>query len=260
VVLPLYDDNSDRRIVPIVNYILIGINVLVFALFQQFGQNDHFTYAFSTVPEEIRTGHDIVTDGEVAEDPLTGEKVRLPGLEPTPLTPYITLLTSMFMHGGLMHLLGNMLFLWIFGDNVEDFLGHIRYLIFYLVCGLLASLAHVFSTLALGQNTMVPSLGASGAISGVLGGYIVLHPHRRVTVILFRILTQVPAWVAIGLWFVFQLIASAGALGSEGAGVAYGAHIGGFIAGLALVKLFALGISPVASGQSYPPRRFQRRR
>lgn len=259
MVLPLYDDNSDRRIVPIVNYILIGINVLVFALLQQFGHNDRFTYAFSTVPEEIRTGRDIVTEGTTVADPVTGEEVRLPGLEPTPLTPYITLLTSMFMHGGLMHLLGNMLFLWIFGDNVEDYLGHVRYLIFYLLCGLLASLAHVFSTLALGQDPLVPSLGASGAISGVLGGYLVLHPQRRVTVILFRILTQVPAWVAIGLWFVFQLIAGVGSLSREGAGVAYAAHIGGFVAGLALIKVFALGLPPVGSGPSYPPRRFQRR-
>jgi len=139
-----------------------------------------------------------------------------------------------------------MLFLWIFGDQIEDRLGHIKYLIFYLVCGVLASLAHVFATAAFAgdqQSMMVPSLGASGAISGVLGGYILLHPSRRVTVILFRFLTQVPAYVAIGIWFVFQLISGLGMLGagSQQGGVAYAAHIGGFIAGLVLIKVFDIG-------------------
>src|SRR4029079_12066261 len=122
----------------------------------------------------------------------------------------ITLLTSMFMHGGFMHLFGNMLFLWIFGDNVEDRLGHLPYFIFYIVCGIIASLAHVFMTVAMygagSEQALIPSLGASGAISGVLGGYVLLFPGRRVTVIMFRMLTQVPSYVAIGMWFVFQLI------------------------------------------------------
>jgi membrane associated rhomboid family serine protease len=149
----------------------------------------------------------------------------------------------MFMHGGLAHLFGNMLFLWIFGDNIEHTLGKGRYLIFYLVCGILASLTHVFSTVIFGGNPYIPSLGASGAISGVLGGYILLHPHRRVNVIMFSIFTQVPAFVAIGIWFGFQLISGLGWLGGGSAvgGVAYGAHIGGFIAGLILIKLFAIG-------------------
>jgi membrane associated rhomboid family serine protease len=164
-------------------------------------------------------------------------------LEPTPWSVYITLLTSMFMHGGLAHLIGNMLFLWIFGDNLEDILGHVRYLIFYLVCGVLASLAHVGATFLFKGNPFIPSLGASGAISGVLGGYILLFPFRRVTVLLFRLLTTVPAWVALGLWFAFQFINGLGVLGggSQVGGVAYGAHIGGFIAGLALVYVFTLG-------------------
>jgi membrane associated rhomboid family serine protease len=137
-----------------------------------------------------------------------------------------------------------MLYLWIFGDNVEDDLGPIRYLTFYLVCGLLASLTHVLSTFVFGGNPYIPSLGASGAISGVLGGYILFHPHRRVRVIMGRMLTEVPAIVAIGMWFVFQLIESLGMLGgSQAGGTAYGAHIGGFVAGLALVRIFAIGRS-----------------
>jgi membrane associated rhomboid family serine protease len=253
MVLPIGDDNSDRRRTPWVNYGLIAVNVLVFVLLQQLGTNDDFTYAFSTVPQEIVTGRDEVTeDKELIDpvtkqpvtDPYTGEPVIMPGLRPTPLTPYLTLLTSMFMHGGIAHLLGNMLFLWIFGDNIEDVLGSARYLVFYLICGLVASLSHVAATYALGGDPMTPSLGASGAISGVLGGYLLLFPLRRVTVILFRVLTQVPAWMAIGLWFVFQLVSAFGVLGSgsQVGGVAYGAHIGGFLAGLALIKVFALGL------------------
>jgi rhomboid family protein len=154
----------------------------------------------------------------------------------------VTLLTSMFMHGSIAHLLGNMLYLWIFGDNVEDDLGPVRYLFFYIVCGLLASLAHVASTFAFDGNPYIPSLGASGAISGVLGGYMLFHPRRRVRVIMGRMLTEVPAYVAIGLWFVFQLIESLGMFGgTQEGGVAYAAHIGGFIAGLTLIKVFAAG-------------------
>jgi len=244
MVFPLYDDNTDRTTTPFVNYAIIAINILVFVFLQGLGGNNAFTYAFSTVPLEIVTGRDIVTDARVIE--YAGQQVTIPGLGQTPLSVYLTLFTSMFMHGGIAHIAGNMLFLWIFGDNIEDRLGHVRYLFFYLVCGLLASLAHVFTTYALASNStemLVPSLGASGAISGVLGGYILLHPSRRVTVILFRFLTDVPAWVAIGIWFAFQLISGLGMLGggSQQGGVAYGAHIGGFIAGLVLIKLFDMG-------------------
>jgi membrane associated rhomboid family serine protease len=241
--MPLYDDNSDRRLRPFVNYALIAANVLVFVVLQGFGTDTRFTYAFSCVPQEIMTGTDLVTDSYKQENPVTGEVIQYPGLEPTPGSVYLTLLTSMFMHGGIAHLLGNMLFLWIFGDNIEDELGHARYLAFYLVCGVLASLAHVFASAALGRDMLVPSLGASGAISGVLGAYILLHPFRRVTVLLFRILTEVPAWVAIGMWFVFQIISSLGMLGAgaEKGGVAYAAHVGGFLAGAILIKPFSLG-------------------
>jgi membrane associated rhomboid family serine protease len=178
-------------------------------------------------------------------------------LQPTPGSVYLTLLTSMFMHGGLMHLFGNMLFLWIFGDNLEDRIGHARYLVFYLLCGVLASLAHVFTTLAFsegGSGLLVPSLGASGAISGVLGGYILLFPHRRVRVLISYFLTEVPAYVALGLWFVFQFVSGLGILGggAQEGGVAYAAHIGGFIAGLALISVFAIGRRAAAT----PPARW----
>jgi membrane associated rhomboid family serine protease len=246
MLFPIGDDNSDRTATPIVNYVLIAANILVFFFLQGFGSNDKFTYAFSTVPQEIVTGRDAVTADRVIEDPVSGDRFRAPGLQPTPISVYITLLTSMFMHGGLAHLLGNLLYLWIFGDNLENILGGLRYLIFYLVCGLIASLAHVFTTVAFDGNPLIPSLGASGAISGVLGGYLLLFPKRRVRVIMFSMLTHVPAIVAIGLWFVFQLINGLGVLGSgsQEGGVAYAAHIGGFIAGVVLIKLFAAGRKP----------------
>src|SRR5436190_8180687 len=161
---PIGDDNSDRTITPVVNYVLIAANVLVFVLFQQLGSNDRFTYAWSAVPQEIATGRDVVTAPRVVQDPVSGDRFEQPGLQPTPGSVYLTLLTSMFMHGGIAHIFGNMLFLWIFGDNVEDVVGHGRYLIFYLVCGLIASLSHVFATALFAHDPralLIPSLGAS---------------------------------------------------------------------------------------------------
>jgi len=244
MVFPLYDDNSDRTITPLINYAIIALNIFVFVVLQQLGSNDGFTYSFSTVPQEILSGHDIVTPARVVE--YAGQEITIPGLGPTPGSVYLTLLTSMFMHGGFAHIAGNMLFLWIFGDNIEDRLGHAKYLIFYLLCGIIASLSHVFATGVFSSDPralLVPSLGASGAISGVLGAYVLLHPKRRVTVILFRFLTEVPAYVAIGIWFAFQLISGLGMLGggSQQGGVAYAAHIGGFLAGLILIKFFDTG-------------------
>jgi len=246
MVFPLYDSNSDRTTTPYVNYAIIAANILVFVFLQQFGTNQQFTYAFSTVPLEIVTGRDVVSPSRVLIDSVTGQHLLVPGLGETPIPVYLTLITSMFMHGGIAHILGNMLFLWIFGDNLEDRLGHLRYLVFYFLVGILAGLAHVFTTVALSADQgglMVPSLGASGAISGVLGGYILLYPKRRVTVLLFQFLTEVPAYVAIGIWFAFQLISALGMLGggSRQGGVAYGAHIGGFVAGLVLIRLFDIG-------------------
>jgi len=247
MLFPIADENADRTTTPVVNYIIILINVLVFVFLQGLGTNDRFTYAFSTVPAEIITGRDIATSDRVLVQPITGQRVEIPGLQPTPIPVYLTLITSMFMHGGIAHIFGNMLFLWIFGDNIEDRLGHFRYAIFYLICGVIAGLSHVFATVAFAggneASLLIPSLGASGAISGVLGGYILLFPTRRVTVLLSYFVTQVPAFVAIGLWFVFQLISGLGMLGSgsQQGGVAYAAHIGGFIAGLVLIKVFEIG-------------------
>lgn len=242
MIFPIADDNSDRTSTPIVNYLLILINILVFVFLQGLGSDEKFTYAYSTVPQEIVTGRDISTP-VVIRDPISKEPLGQIDLQRTPISVYLTLITSMFMHGGLAHIFGNMLFLFIFGDNVEHAIGKVRYLVFYLVCGVIASLSHVFATVAFAGNPYIPSLGASGAISGVLGGYILLYPHKRVAVIMFSILTDVPAIVAIGLWFGFQVISGLGWLGSGSGvgGVAYGAHIGGFIAGLVLIKLFMIG-------------------
>src|SRR5438132_13900729 len=251
MLFPIADEpSSERQSPPVVNYLLILANVLVFIFLQGLGTNEKFTYAFSTVPAEIITGKDIATRDRILVQPFTGQRVEMPGLQPTPIPVYLTLITSMFMHGGLAHIFGNMLFLFIFGDNIEDRIGHFRYLIFYLVCGVLAGLAHVFVTALFAggneANLLVPSLGASGAISGVLGAYILLFPTRRVTVLISWFVTQVPAIIAIGLWFVFELINGLGYFGAgsqQGGGVAYAAHIGGFVVGLVLVKIFTFGRS-----------------
>ena len=230
---PIGDDNSDRKITPVVNYAFIGINILVFLLLQRFGGNDAFTYAFSLVPKEIISGVDI-TGVQIVRDSLgnTGEVQHYA----TPLPVYFNFLSSMFMHGSIMHIGGNMLFLWIFGDNLENLLGHVRYAVFYIVCGVAAAAAQIIT----GPDSIIPMLGASGAISGVLGGYVLLFPNRTVRALIFNFLTTVPAFVAIGIWIVYQIV-----LGyltpATGGGVAYAAHIGGFIAGLALVKVFAIG-------------------
>jgi membrane associated rhomboid family serine protease len=243
MVFPVGDDNTGRVRTPYVTYALIALNVFVFVVLQGLGSNERFTYTFSTIPQEIRTGEDVARDVPVE---LGGERGSIP-LQPTPVSVYLTLITAMFMHGSLMHLLGDMWFLWIFGDNVEDDLSHGRYLTFYLLTGVLASLSHVVTTVVLGDNPFIPSLGASGAISGVMGGYLVLHPHRRVRVIMLRMLTEVPGYVAVGLWFAFQLISAFGVIGQgpqAGGGVAFMAHIGGFVAGVVFVKLFAAGPRP----------------
>ena len=235
MIMPLYDDNSQRIRTPFVNYILIAINIFVFVMFQNFGENERFIYTFSAVPAEIISGKDIQSSPTVLGKKPSGEEIIRPGLEPTPITVYITLITSMFMHAGVGHILGNMLFLWIFGDNVEDRLGHLQYLVFYMIAGVLASLAHVATCVLLQSDLLTPSLGASGAISGVMGAYLLFFPNNSVTVLIFRFIATVPAMVAVGLWFAMQLFSSFMELGAgEGGGVAYGAHIGGFIAGIPL--------------------------
>jgi membrane associated rhomboid family serine protease len=237
--IPISDDDSDGRITPYVNYIFIAINIFVFLVLQKLGTNEAFTYSYSTVPGEILSGRDIVTAATIAHDPVTGQDIQIPGLGVTNIPVWLTLISSMFMHGGIAHIAGNMLYLWIFGDNIEDALGHKRYFFFYLLCGIIASLSHVFTVYFLSNNELIPSLGASGAISGVLGGYLILFPKRRVNVFIIRALIPVPAYVALGFWIVLQVVSQMGLLGGDegGGGVAYAAHIGGFVAGLFLVKL-----------------------
>ncbi|CAN5694900.1 rhomboid family intramembrane serine protease [soil metagenome] len=230
---PIGDDNTDRIITPYVNYIFIAINILVFVFLQGLGGNDAFSYAFSLVPKEITSGIDI-TGVQIVRDAL-GNSGQVQHYA-TPLPVYFNFLSSMFMHGDIMHIFGNMLFLWIFGDNIENLIGHIRYAIFYLVCGFAAALAQIL----MNTDSIIPMLGASGAISGVLGGYMLLFPTRKVRALLFSIYTTVPAYVALGLWIGYQIIT--GYLTPTGTGgVAYAAHIGGFIAGLVLIKIFAIG-------------------
>lgn len=237
--IPIGDDNRDRKIFPFINYLLIAVNIYVFFWLQHWGTNDLFTYAYATVPGEILTGSDIVTSNKLLKDAITGQVFELPGLQKTPINVYLTLISSMFMHGGLAHLFGNMMFLWIFGDNLENLLGHFRYLLFYMLMGILAGLSHVAVTYFLGQDLLIPCIGASGAISGVLGGYVFLFPTRGVHVWIFLFVITIPAFLAVGIWFVFQVLNGLGTLGAEEAsGVAYAAHIGGFIFGLLLVKRF----------------------
>ncbi|HMR84907.1 MAG TPA: rhomboid family intramembrane serine protease [Niabella sp.] len=221
--IPIGDDNTGRTITPYVNYLLIAINIFVFVFSQGLGTNESFLMSYSTVPKEILTGRDIVGGG----------------LQPTPIPVYGTIFTAMFMHGGIAHIAGNMMYLWIFGDNLENVMGHLRYLVFYLLCGVLATLAHVFMSAYTGTGLYVPSLGASGAISGVLGGYMMLFPKNSIRMLVIPFVIRVNAFIALGLWIVLQLIDGWGALGREGGGVAYAAHIGGFIAGILLVKFFA---------------------
>lgn len=230
MLIPIGDDNSTRTITPYINYCLIAVNVFVFVYYQGIGSNDLFTLSFSTVPKEIITGQDMVGGG----------------LGVTPIPVHLTLLTSMFMHGGLMHIIGNMMYLWIFGDNLENRMGHLKYLGFYLLCGLIASLSHVFVSAAVGKDLFIPSLGASGAISGVLGGYLLLFPKNQIRVFAFITVLRIPAFVSLGLWIALQIWDGYNDLSvTSGGGIAYAAHIGGFIAGLLLVKYFSKNVLPV---------------
>ncbi len=241
MLMPLGDDNSDRTTTPYVTYALVGINVLVFVLLQQMGENQ-FTYAWSYVPREITTGQDLIGSFNVG-----GGQVRLFD-SPKPI--YLTLISAMFMHGGFSHIGGNMLYLWIFGDNVEDRMGHAKFLAFYLLTGLLASLAQI----AVGPSSIIPNLGASGAIAGVLGAYLILFPKKGVRVMMGYSVTMVPAIVVVGLWGLMQFIGGFGQVGREGGGVAYMAHVGGFIAGMVLVFLFRNSVRPMPN--SYGARHF----
>jgi len=235
-VIPIGDeDTGGQPGIPWVNIAIIALNVIVF-LYQLVDPN--FTNGYSTVPAEITQGIDIVGVRQlVLPDGTTATIDEGPG--PSPI--WLTLLTSMFMHGGWLHIGGNMLFLFIFGDNIEKAYGHIKYLIFYLVCGIVAGLAHVLSQ----PDSIIPSLGASGAISGVMAAYLVLFPTNRVRVLLTLGVIwlrpiAVPAVVMIGIWALLQFVNGIGSIAvtDQTSGVAYWAHIGGFIAG-ALITLLA---------------------
>jgi len=222
--IPIKDDNY-RRHFPVITVLLILINVAVFIYQWHLGPGARaFVYRMGAIPWEI-------THFE-----------ELPGLEQayqTGLPPMITIFTAMFLHGGLLHLLGNMLYLWIFGDNVEALMGPGRFLFFYLGCGFLAAATHVITA----PDSMVPMIGASGAVSGVLGAYFLRFPRAKVhvlVIILFFIrIVRIPALFVLGFWFVMQVLSGTGSLGSSGPGdVAWFAHIGGFISGILLVMLF----------------------
>ncbi|MFO0775617.1 MAG: rhomboid family intramembrane serine protease [Nitrospiraceae bacterium] len=218
--IPLSDDNPSHS-TPFVTVSAIAACTLVFlyqaSLPEQTGEA--FVYQYGAIPAAVtgRAG-------------LPPELAALPG--------YTSLFTSMFLHGGWMHLIGNMMYLWIFGNNVEDAMGHARFAVFYLLSGVLAAYSHILTDPA----STVPMVGASGAISGVLGAYLLLYPHAQVLVFIpFGFLSRtahVPAWIVLGLWFVMQVFSGGASLGSKGGGVAFFAHIGGFVAGMALIVLF----------------------
>jgi len=232
--LPISDENERGHGPAFVTFAIIALNVFVFLVLQGAGASQEgaeFTYGFSAVPLEITTGVDLTDPQPIVID---GQEVLVPQ-EPGPNPIWLTLFTSMFMHGGLLHIGGNLLFLWIFGDNVEHRVGHLLYLVFYLVAGVIASFAQILTE----TGSVIPTLGASGAISGVLGAYLVMFPTNRVMVFILRALVPVPALVAIGMWAALQFISGFGGLGDEATGgVAYMAHIGGFVAGVVAGLVF----------------------
>jgi membrane associated rhomboid family serine protease len=220
---PIGDENLPGRGLAWVTGGLVAANVAVFLLLQAATGDNPFTYGWSAIPLEITTGVDLTAPQSITVGGTEFSVPQAPGPDPI----FLTLLTSMFMHGGLLHLGGNMLFLWIFGDNVEHRAGPLLFLVAYLATALVGSLAQVLSD----PNSPIPTLGASGAISGVLGAYIVLFPGNRVTVFFFRFLVQVPALIAIGMWIALQLVSGLADTAGVG-GIAYLAHIGGFGAGV----------------------------
>jgi len=236
-VIPIGDDSAPRGGTPIVNLLIIALNVAVFILIQL--PSDAFTMGFSAIPKEILTGTDLIGPVRVALPDGSVETI-VEAQGPNPI--WLTLFTSTFMHGGWAHLLGDMLFLYVFGDNVEAAFGSAMYLAFYLVVGVIASLAHVLFN----PDSVIPSLGASGAISGVLAAYLILFPQNRIRVVAFLgwypLRYTVPAIVMIGLWALFQFLNGFASItpSEETSGVAYMAHIGGFVAGF----LFTLLLRP----------------
>ena len=227
---PLRDDNP-TELFPFVTILIIAANVLVWLLVQGAGAQEPFLSslcAYGTIPGEV-TGS--VLPGDTVS--LGDASCTIGGLSA------LTVLTSMFMHGGWMHLIGNMWFLWVFGNNIEDSTGHVRYVIFYLLCGVLASVAHIMFS----PDSTIPTVGASGAISGIMGAYMVLYPKVRVHTLIFLVIyirvIPLSALTVLGLWFGLQLFSGVVQSGAEGGGVAFWAHVGGFIAGVVFIKLFA---------------------
>ena len=225
--IPLRDDIPSRT-VPIVNILLIAANILAFFYQLMLGPGlPRFLREFAVIPALYF--HDIAVTAAGGLREVTAGDLTIP------------LVTSMFLHGGWLHLGGNMLYLWIFGDNVEDRMGHFRYLLFYVLCGVAASAAHIWAN----PNSRVPSLGASGAIAGVLGAYFLLYPKARVVALLplgfFTQLIHVPALFFLGFWFVQQFfygLLDLGVASAQSGGVAWWAHIGGFVAGATLIWVF----------------------
>ena len=241
MVLPLRDDDTDRHTTPVVTYALIAVNVLVWLIELSIGEP--FINGYSTVPLEITQGRDLVGTQNIQVD---GQSIPIQLYAgPTPI--YLTLLSSMFMHASWAHILGNMLYLWIFGDNIEDRIGSAKFLAFYLICGLAASVAHIL----FGPDSVIPSLGASGAIAGVLGAYLVLFPKRSVKVLMARQIVNMPAFMVLGLWILLQVFAQISVVGGSGGGVAYMAHIGGFFAGVILTFLLGGNRRALPASTSY---------
>jgi membrane associated rhomboid family serine protease len=220
VFIPLKDLNP-RRSYPIVNTTLILVNVLV------------FLYQYTLPPYAFKLF--MITNATVpARFPAW-----LSGHAPFEAA-FLPLLTSMFLHSGIAHIAGNMLFLWIFGDNVEDFYGHFTYLLFYLVCGIGSGLLHVLFNL----NSAVPALGASGAISGVMGAYGLLYPRSRILTLVFIFLVPIPAVIILGYWFILQFLSGVSSLGTVASGgVAWWAHVGGFLLGMLITSMARRGQS-----------------
>ena len=235
--IPLRDNNPTTS-KPYVVYGLLALNVLAF-LVQQLHLLDNLTMIPYSVIHDVRVQF-ATQYGRVLVDQSGQPTLQpLPGVGPHP--QWITIFTSMFMHGGFMHIGGNMLYLWIFGNNIEEALGHVKFLLFYLTCGVAAALLHIYMSLG-GVSAGIPTLGASGAIAGVLGAYLVLYPHSKVDTLLmlgwFWDMIQIPAYYVLGVWFVLQLTGTFGTGGQVGGGVAYWAHVGGFVAGMGLIWVF----------------------
>ena len=222
---PISDDDQNVNSPAIVTNLLLLANVIIFLIQLS---NPAFTYGWSVIPREITTGVDLVEPQVIVVD---GQEAGAIPQEPGPSIIWLTLFSAMFMHGGFGHIAGNMLYLWIFGNNVEHRFGHAWFLLFYLSAGIVGSLAQIM----LDPGSVVPSLGASGAIAGVMGAYLVLFPHNRVNAVVFYVVVTVPAVLVLGMWIVMQLVSSVGSIAlssNEIGGVAYMAHVGGFATGV----------------------------